>query len=86
MAIPSVDTPGWPHSVGPAPARSTAAATTTATSTPAPGASLSASSSSGADTSGAKKIALPTKEYEQELKEEDGRPSLLYDFNTLNAW
>ena len=88
MAIPSVDTPGWPHSVGPAPPRSTVTTATTTAATPMPGASLNASmnNSSAADVSGAKKIALPTKEYEQELKEEDRGPSLLYDYNTMNAW
>lgn len=93
VAIPSVDTPGWPLSVGPAAPRSTAVTTATAAAA-APGASLNTSNNNNSNNSGGgcvdipgfKRIVLPTKEYERELKEEEGGPSLLYDYGTLNAW
>lgn len=33
-----------------------------------------------------KRIVLPVKEYEQELKEEESTPGLLYDYNRMTAW
>ena len=35
---------------------------------------------------GMKKIPLPLKEYEQELKNEETGPELLYDFSSMTAW
>ena len=34
----------------------------------------------------AKRIVLPLKEYEQELKEEESNPGLLYDYSSMTAW
>jgi len=34
----------------------------------------------------AKKIVLPLKEYEQELREEESNPGLLYDYSSMTAW
>jgi len=35
---------------------------------------------------GMKRIPLPLKEYEQELKNEEAGPELLYDFSSMTAW
>ena len=89
VAIPSVDTPGWPHSAGPA-TRSAPPASCATTSVATPNVGVSANSSgstcSNADLYGIKKIVLPQKEYEEELKEEKTAPPLLYDYTSMNAW
>lgn len=90
VAIPSVDTPGWPHSAGPA-TRSAPPASCTTTSVATPNAvgisaNCGGSTCSTADLYGIKKILLPQKEYEQELKDEETTPGLLYDYSSMNAW
>ena len=89
MAIPSVDTPGWPHSAGPANRSAPpASCATTSVATPNVGVSANCNSStcSTVDLYGIKKIVLPQKEYEEELKEEVTAPGLLYDYSSMTAW
>lgn len=93
MAIPSVDTPGWPHSAGPAAPRSSGGPPAPATSVATPnnhhtpsGGGCGGSGSGGPDLYGIKKIVLPQKEYEEELKDEETAPGLLYDYSSMTAW
>lgn len=45
------------------------------------------SNSSTPDLYGIKKIVLPQKEYEEELREEEtAAPGLLYDYSSMTAW
>ncbi|EFX71474.1 hypothetical protein DAPPUDRAFT_60138 [Daphnia pulex] len=44
------------------------------------------STCSTADLYGIKKIVLPQKEYEEELKEGETAPGLLYDYSNMTAW
>ena len=89
MAIPSVDTPGWPHSTGPAP-RPAPPCNSAPTSVAPPTLTTSSSaggSGNGNDPTGIRGIVLPLKEYEEELKEEVGSgPGLLYDYSSMTAW
>ena len=89
VPIPSVDTPGWPHSAGPAAARTTAPSSSTSSSSAASSTgvtSTTATFSSTMEMYGMKRIPLPLKEYEQELKNEEAGPELLYDFSSMTAW
>lgn len=103
VALPSVDTPGWPHSAGggggschatqprssggqqPA---SCGPPTSMAPTTPnvGGGANGGGSTCSTADLFGIKKIVLPQKDYEDELKEGETAPGLLYDYSSMTAW
>ena len=99
VPIPSVDTPGWPHSAGPAAARTTAPSSSTSSSSSNGNSNSSSSAASSAGVTsttatfsstmemyGMKRIPLPLKEYEQELKNEEAGPELLYDFSSMTAW
>jgi hypothetical protein len=113
VALPSVDTPGWPHSAGgggggschATQPRSSAGqqpascgpATSVAPTTPnvsgggnhgggGAGANGGGSICSSADLYGIKKIVLPRKEYEEELREGETAPGLLYDYSNMTAW
>lgn len=50
------------------------------------GANGGGSTCSTADLFGIKKIVLPQKDYEDELKEGETAPGLLYDYSSMTAW
>lgn len=99
VALPSVDTPGWPHSAGgggnschATQPRSSGAQQPAscgppmAPTTPNVSAGGNGSTCSAVDLFGIKKIRLPQKEYEEELKDGCTAPGLLYDYSSMTAW
>ena len=89
VALPSVDTPGWPHSAGPPPHPLPVQQQQQQRLVPQPPSSSSSSSSTAnntVDLYGMTKPLLPSKEYEQELREQLSGPDLLYDYSSMTAW
>ena len=85
--VASVDTPGWPHSAGPAPPRSVQNAPSSVAPNTAPTSAASAQGpSQPVELYGMRKPSLPFKDYESDLKDQQASPELLYDFSSMTAW